>query len=362
VLDAMESFPGFLESQPSLVLRLGPRRPRASTLMFNVHLDTVAGHEPVSFDGRRFRGRGAIDAKGPAVALLAGIRAAREIEPAVGTSTSVLVQAVSGEEGGALGVFGTRPLVEQGYVGCLNVFCEPTGLRVLRRSTAAMTACVEVSGHDAVDDEPARGHNATVLLGYLAQHLAAELPSQASDGQVCVAGLRTGSMHNKVYGSGRLLMNLSYGSPDSAERLERAVIRAYADGLARFRERFGSIPPFEKTAAEAAEVARLGWLKRGLPALCESREESRPAMSAFLFDRVGLSPWPDHLPAFTCDAIWMQGVPCAATVIYGPGGLGANNAHGQGEFADLVELEAFAQGVARLLVCFARERPEQGET
>ena len=52
--------------------------------MFNVHLDTVAGLEPVRLDGGRLYGRGAIDAKGPAVALLAGIRAALTSEPAVG--------------------------------------------------------------------------------------------------------------------------------------------------------------------------------------------------------------------------------------------------------------------------------------
>ncbi|MET9872077.1 peptidase M20, partial [Streptomyces sp. NPDC006386] len=61
----------FLARQPSLVLCLGPRLPRRDTVMFNVHLDTVAGWWPAHFDGRRFTGRGAIDAKGPAVALLA---------------------------------------------------------------------------------------------------------------------------------------------------------------------------------------------------------------------------------------------------------------------------------------------------
>src|SRR5690606_41886640 len=64
-----------------------------------IYLDTVAGELPVGFDGERFRGRGAIDAKGPAVALLAGVRAARRRSPALGRDTGVLIQAVSGEEG-----------------------------------------------------------------------------------------------------------------------------------------------------------------------------------------------------------------------------------------------------------------------
>ena len=42
---------GFLAVQPSLVLALGPALPQADTVMFNVHLDTVAGLEPAGFDG-----------------------------------------------------------------------------------------------------------------------------------------------------------------------------------------------------------------------------------------------------------------------------------------------------------------------
>ncbi|WP_312878506.1 M20/M25/M40 family metallo-hydrolase [Lentzea indica] len=142
--------PEFLACQPSLVLRLGPAEP---AVMFNVHLDTVAPFEPEGFDGTRFHGRGAIDAKGPAVAVLAGIRAAVAADPAVGHEAGVLIQAVSGEEGGAMGTFGTRPLVEAGFHGGLNIFCEPTGLRNLPRCTAAMTASVRVDGDDAIDDE-----------------------------------------------------------------------------------------------------------------------------------------------------------------------------------------------------------------
>jgi acetylornithine deacetylase/succinyl-diaminopimelate desuccinylase-like protein len=104
----VEQIANFLEDQPSLVLRLGPPLPRSDTVMFNVHLDTVSTQEGASFDGITFRGRGAVDAKGPAVALLAGIRAAVAAEPDVGSRVSVLIQAVSGEEGGAMGTIGTR--------------------------------------------------------------------------------------------------------------------------------------------------------------------------------------------------------------------------------------------------------------
>lgn len=340
--------PGFLARQPSLVLRLGPALPQRRTVMFNVHLDTVAGVHPVCFDGARFTGRGAIDAKGPAVALLAGIRAASARHRAIGRDVAVLVQAVCGEEGGAMGTFGTRPLVEAGFVGRINVFCEPTGLRHLPRATASMTACVAVDGDDAIDDRPAAGHNATVLLGFLAQHLAGELDARLPGGAVCVAGLHTGESHNRVYGRGRLLLNLAYGTTADGAAAERAVAEAVETGLRAFARRFAPLSGYARTAADAARITRLEWLKRGLPCLDNADPWAEELLAA-----AGVARWPADEPAFTCDAIWMAGVPGAFTTVLGPGSLDANLAHAPGEFADLADLEAFAETVARLLVAFA---------
>lgn len=347
---AVAAQPDFLASQPSLVLALGPSgAPRERTVMFNVHLDTVAGQEPVGFDGARFHGRGAIDAKGPAVALLAGLRRALAAHPPLAEDTRILIQAVSGEEGGALGTFGTRPLVEAGHYGRLNVFCEPTGGRALLRSTAAMTACLRVQGRDAIDDRPEAGHNASVLLGHLASRTAALIDTELDphDGQLCVGGLHTGTLHNRVHGTGRLLLNLSYRSPAVAERLERLLREAVREGLRSFAESFGGSRRFARTAAEAADVVHLDWLKHGLPAL-----DGDPSWLAPLLARAGVPLWPASEPAFTCDAIWMSGVPGADTVVLGPGSLDANHAHARGEHADLADLDAFAAAVARLLAAF----------
>ncbi|MDI3389897.1 M20/M25/M40 family metallo-hydrolase [Streptomyces sp. B-S-A8] len=346
--------PGFLDCQPSLLLRLGPGGlPRRDTVMFNVHLDTVGGWWPPSFDGTRFSGRGAIDAKGPAVALLAGIRAACAAEPALGSRIGVLVQAVAGEEGGAMGTFGTRPLVEQGHTGRLNVFCEPTGHRWLPRATAAMTACVQVHGDDAIDDRPEAGHNATVLLGHLAHHLATALPARARGAQVCVAGLHTGHQHNKVYGSGRLLLNIAYPDPSCGRAAEAALHESVAEGIAAFRAGARRRPALARTAEDAAAITSVRWLKRGLPALNGPMEDGSWAESLLEAD-CGLTRWPAHEPAFTCDALWMSGVPGTYTAVFGPGSLDANRAHADGEYADLAELDRYATEVARILVAFAR--------
>ena len=332
----------FLSCQPNLVLRLGQRLPAEATVMFNVHLDTVAGDEPVSFDGAVFRGRGAIDAKGPAVALLAGIRDAARRDPAIGSRVGVLVQAVSGEEGGAMGVFGTRPLVEAGHVGALNIFCEPTSGRYQPRATAAATAEIRVDGEDAIDDTPGAGHNATVLLGHLAAHLADQL-----DG-VCIAGLHTGTAHNRVYGSGSLLVNLPYTTEAEGAALTATLERDVATGVADFAARYAHSPTMARTAADAAAVTSVRWRKRGLPTLADSGPELAELMAA-----AGI---PRGDAAFTCDAIWMSGAP-GATAVLGPGDLAANRAHAAGEHAFLADLDAFADQVSRLLLAFAARRP-----
>jgi acetylornithine deacetylase/succinyl-diaminopimelate desuccinylase-like protein len=343
--------PRFLAAQPSLVLRLGPELPQAATVMCNVHLDTVAGDQPVGVQNGRFFGRGAIDAKGPAVALLAGLRAACAAEPALGREVGVLVQAVAGEEGGALGTIGTRPLVEAGFVGRLNVFCEPTGSRYLTRATASMTARVRVHGDDSVDDQPDAGHNASVLLGFLAQYLARALDGRHGDGRLCVAGLHTGDRHNRVYGSGELLVNLSYGTPATATALADAVTTALNAGLAEFTDTFAGTREFGRTARDAREVTTLEWDKRGLPCLTGADRWTHDLMAA-----AGVAEWPADQPAFTCDAIWLHEVPGAGTVVLGPGSLAANNAHADGEFADLADLEDFAAVMARVLTTFAADR------
>lgn len=345
----------FLAAQPSLVLRLGPELPSDRTVMFNVHLDTVAGLEPVSCTGERFTGRGAIDAKGPAVALLAGIRAAVATNSALGRDIGVLVQAVSGEEGGAMGTLGTRTLVESGFFGRLNVFCEPTGLHYLPRATASMTARIRVDGHGAIDDEPAAGHNATVLLGFLAQHLAQHLDPRERPGRFCVAGMHTGELHNRVYGNGSLLLNLSYASAQEGVEAERALVDAVSHGLREFTETFSGTREFDRTAEEAASIVRVDWLKRGLPCL-----DNSAVWAEELLGRAGIARWPDALPAFTCDAIWMAGIPETYTAVLGPGSLDANNAHAEGEYADVDELRDFARTVCAVLTEFATWHREAG--
>lgn len=250
-----------------------------------------------------------------------------------------------------MGTFGTRPLVERGHVGRINICCEPTGLRYLPRSTASMTARVRVDGHGSIDDRPDAGHNATALLGFLAQHLAARLDPADRPGRLCIAGLRTGDLHNRVYGSGELLLNLSYATAAEGEAAETRLQREVARGLDEFRELFHASREFSRTARDAAAITRVEWLKRGLPCL-----DNTDPWAEDLLERAGARRWPDDEPGFTCDAIWLHDLPGSYTAVLGPGRLDTNHAHAEGEHADRAELAEFAAVVSAVLTEFARQR------
>jgi acetylornithine deacetylase len=340
--------PVFLDWQPNLVLRLGPVRAPARTLLFNVHMDTVAPFLEPRLAGGTIHGRGVADAKGLGVAVLAGVRAAFTRDPGLRDRISVLLQSPAGEEGGAMGIYGTRALVAAGFVGGLNVVCEPTSSRALTRSTTSMTARIEVTGVGATDDEPERGENATLLLGWLASDLAARLSPRVADlgGRFCLAGLHTGHSHNRVFGTGHLLVNLAYTDVGTGEALRHLVTDWFTEALGRFRAAFGDVPAARATAAAAERIARLGWDKTGLPVLNRAPEPLQA-----LFAASGIDGAPSGAPTFTCDAMWFQ-EQLGQTCILGPGGLGENGAHTDRERLAERDLAGFAETVSDLCRAF----------
>ncbi|MGF7047244.1 acetylornithine deacetylase [Paenibacillus sp. DS2015] len=351
---ATEMGPVFWESQPNLVLRWGPERPVEETLMFNFHMDTVDGVLPVSYKDGRFTGRGAVDMKGPGVALLAGIAGALRDHPTWLDEFSLLIQCVSGEEGGAMGVYGTKLLADQGWLGSLNLFAEPSDGVFFDQSTTSMTARIDIHGQDSTDDAPQAGHNATLLLSYLAEHMLARLagPIEGAGGKMCLAGIHTGMMHNKVYGTGRLLINFAYHSIEGGRRIRQLVEEAVHQLLKQFAIEFSGIAPARYTAEAAEDICELTWVKQGLPVL----NNRHPEWEAFL-DGLGWLRNPDGMigQAFTCDAMWAQHS-VNYTIVYGPGSLGNNLAHAEGEFVTLDDLERYASEIRKLLITYGTHR------
>ncbi len=344
----------FFESQPNLVLRLGPARPPQRTLVLNAHLDTVSGEVPVGLRDGRFSGRGAADAKGPAVAALAGIRAATATRPDIGDVVSVVVQAVGGEEGGAMGVYGTRELTERGHHGRLNLVCEPSRLGLLDHGTTSMTARITVRGSSSTDDEPGRGDNATLILGHVAAQLALEAGPRldAIGVKFCVAGLSTGETHNRVSGSGTLLLNLAYRSIAAGEHAEQIVESCFDAARAGFARRFAGLPIAERSARRVGETCRLQWLKRGLPVLANRDARMEAVLRGAGVERH--DPDAGEPAPFTCDAMWLR-QPGAYTAVFGPGDLGRNGAHTPHEWMDRADLATYAMKLRDVICAFARE-------
>lgn len=350
----------FLESQPNMVLRLGDIEDPQRTLMLNFHMDTVDGDVVSKAVAGRFSGRGASDMKGPGVALLTASRLAQNRDPHLTDDISILIQCVSGEEGGAMGTYGTRVLCKKGYLGRLNIFAEPSNGYYFDHSTTSMTARIEVNGEGATDDAPQCGENATLLLSFVAVQLTAEISPmvEACGGKFCLGGIEGGNQPNRVYGSGALHVNIQYPDLDAAKRIQQLLEEGFQESLKAITKRFGVVNVAAKTAAAASDICRLRWIKQGLPVLSNRDSQMERVLSA-----AGLRRSPEYRrdQAFTCDAMWAQG-PNMYTVVYGPGSLTKNGAHTPNEFVEQSTLEEYADSLANVIASFARHtRRETGK-
>lgn len=339
----------FLETQPNLVLSLGTGSDE-NTIAFNFHLDTVSGILPVIRKGDHVLGRGAVDDKGPGIAFLAAVRAALKLRPGLGQHLRLLIHVVAGEEGGGMGMYGTKVVAECGYLGRLNIVGEPTRGMFLDRSTASMTLRLSAAGRGSIDDAPEAGENATLLLGFLAVWISKHVVPVVTKagGTACVAGVHTGTSHNRVYGTGTLLVNFAYGTSELALQIEHVVEREIRAALTAFTADFGHDPTNAATSAAAARMLTVEWVKRGLPTLDNRDPELEALLIAAGFSRHSPSD-STALRPFTCDAIWLQS-PGSYTIVCGPGDLVDNNAHADAEHVSLAALAAYADRMTRLLV------------
>lgn len=348
----LQAHDDFLDWQPHVVLEAG-RGDWTRTVMFNFHMDTVSPHLPVRVQGGCIQGRGAVDNKGPGLAVLAALDGLRREMPQALDNLRVLIQVVAGEEGGAMGVYGTRHLCGLGHQGRLNIFVEPSAGGYFDASTTSMTFEIAMAGEDSTDDFPQHGDNASLALAFIAQAMAAELaePLRQLQVKLVLAGLHTGQHHNRVYGSGRCLFNFAYRSAAQAKDAETLVEQAFANALLACQQRFAGCEPFARTARRLPDTCNARWLKRGLPVLNNTHAQLRGVLA-----EAGLLPNEDPSQAFTCDAMWGQGRD-AYSIVWGPGSLADNGAHTDREQVRISDLEGFAQDVHRLLRCLAHQAP-----
>jgi len=335
----------FLNNQPCLVLGLGDWKNKKRTVMFNFHMDTVGPHLSVLYVNDVFYGRGVADNKGPGVAVLAAIETWVNQRTADHRLPGVLIQCVGGEEGGALGIYGTRWLMEQGYYGYLNMFVIPSSMKYFDESTTTMTAELRVEGSGSTDDSPWAGDNATLILASLVQSIAKYLvdPLEKANVKMTVAGIHTGDTHNRVYGQGRALFNFSYSSMQAARQTENLFEKAVKIAKQKFVTDFSSHALFRRTTDNLEHVLLYTWLKKGLPVL---NNRSNYWQSQLI--QADITRHIDNEFTFTCDAMWGQKSDCYS-IMFGPGSLTRNGAHTDKEYISLTDLNEFSRAIFRLL-------------
>lgn len=340
----------FWESQTNLLLSFGDAKTFDKTLCFNFHMDTVEGGLPANLTEDEVRGRGIVDAKGLGFALLMALKKANQRCHDLSQRIKILIQSVSGEEGGAMGVYGTRTLKEQGHCGRLNVVLEPTGFKYVDQSTTSMTLEICVNAQGSTDDAPEKGVNSTIILSsftdYLMTHAAQFV--QERQAKMCIAGLHTGAMHNRVYGEGRLLVNFAYQSLTAAGDIKRHIEKLFLSWQSYFVDRYQHLPLVQKTASALSSQCKMSWLKSELPVLsnCDDYAEE-------MLQSIGIKREEDNSRYFTCDAMWLED-PRAYTIILGPGDLGDNLAHTDNEFIKKEDYEQYIDLLADLIIKFAK--------
>ncbi len=118
-------------------------------LLLAGHIDTVPGELPVSYDGEVFKGRGAVDAKGPLVAMTVGaLEAFKHLRNTDGFK--VTVAALVGEEGRSPGA---RALIKKNIKPTAIIIGEPSGCDGVvigyRGSVKIRIKCYGSGGHSS---------------------------------------------------------------------------------------------------------------------------------------------------------------------------------------------------------------------
>ncbi|ADM28547.1 N-acetyl-ornithine/N-acetyl-lysine deacetylase [Ignisphaera aggregans DSM 17230] len=117
------------------------------SISFIGHIDTVPGELPVSFNGDVITGRGAVDAKGPLVAMFIGASLAKRFIDF--NRFKVYAIAVTGEEGDSRGA---KNLVKKGFRSDGAVIGEPSNNSIVvgyRGSIKMKIVCRGIGGHSS---------------------------------------------------------------------------------------------------------------------------------------------------------------------------------------------------------------------
>jgi glutamate carboxypeptidase len=237
------------------------------------HLDTVvdhASHHPLTRDGDRLVGSGAVDMKGGDVLALGVLRA---LAARTGDFAEVALLLVTDEE------WRSAPFAHvERFAGWDACLCFEAGQRtpegeeaVIVRRKAAATLLVEAEGRSAHSGSaPERGRNALLALAAAAQEIAAANDPDGPDQLTAVPTiLNSGDAFNVVPAAGQLFCDLRSNRTDAFGEVRERVPSAFAG--AELRAGFARLWPAMDARAATAPLLTVAAGRLGRPVVGAGR-------------------------------------------------------------------------------------------
>lgn len=211
------------EGYQSIVCEIGTGE---ETIVFNGHVDVVEGLEeqfhPYIVDGKMY-GRGSVDMK-------AGVAAMMEVMAQLkneALSRKVMLQLVPDEETG--GIYGSKFLADQGYIGDFIICGEPTSLGVAIQSKGVLQLDFKIEGKPAHGSRPWEGKNA-ILKAIDIYHNILKLPFATEtqppiydNPSINLAKISGGTVYNKVPEQCEMSLDIRYLPNQSPEHIYQQI-------------------------------------------------------------------------------------------------------------------------------------------
>lgn len=300
--------------------------PASPHIVLNTHIDTVAPHVPYERDGDTVRGRGACDAKGPLVALLAAFL---RTDPDAGTLTLAITPDEETTQTGAAAL--ADRLSADGYI-----VGEPTDLDVCIAARGQCEAEITVSG--------AGGHAASVPAAdnpvFGLKHVFAGLTSYddtvgpdshelLGDPKLTPTIVAAGDTPNRVPDQCRLTVDRRSVPPETSEDFASSLATHLAE----------QVPGEQSVAVDLIDPAT----PFPDPFVTDS--------DAAIVDALRIASGGD-VRAFGAATEASHFAPTAPTVVFGPGVLTDDKgavAHAEREYVQLNDIRAAADAVTAAL-------------
>lgn len=207
------------------------------------HIDTVPGEIPVEFDGHSIRGRGAVDAKGPLVAMFVGASLARRTIDL--NRYRVVAVAVVGEEGDSRGA---KELVKNNFKADGIVIGEPSNNSIVLGYRGSMKVEIQCESKPSHTSSPAQEPSACekiIDIWTKIRDFYNSFNAQSNSATILYIGCGENARYNVYPTQGNMLIDIRVsvdGGVDTVEKSIAGIVTSY--GKCRYRV-LDSTPPIK---------------------------------------------------------------------------------------------------------------------